>query len=205
MSAEDRRAQIIESARDVFAEKGFAAARTREIAAQAGINEAMLYRHFPSKEELFEASVLEAIDAAINRALANADGISNDLTGSPAQIEDGVRRFFADLSFLAIELGPLIGTTMFGPDSAVRELLCQRLEAYFTIARDITAGGMPEWINEGVDIRMGLEFVFGALWFTGALGQIGGRRVDVQEMIDQVTALVYSGFLRPPLDPSHAR
>lgn len=97
MAAADRRAQIIESARRVFAQKGFAAARTRDIAAEAGVNEAMLYRHFPSKEELFEASVLESIDAAMIRALENAKGISRDLAGSADRIEIGIRTFFRAL------------------------------------------------------------------------------------------------------------
>jgi len=49
----ERREQIIERATDVFRQHGLKGARTREIAKVCGINEALLYKHFKSKEELF--------------------------------------------------------------------------------------------------------------------------------------------------------
>lgn len=55
MSAEDRKTAIIKAALPVFAEKGFDGATTRDIAAAAGVSEALLYRHFPGKEALYTA------------------------------------------------------------------------------------------------------------------------------------------------------
>ncbi len=57
-SSVDRRQQILEIATEMFAEKGFAATTTREIAARAQVNEALIFRHFPSKDDLYWA-VLE--------------------------------------------------------------------------------------------------------------------------------------------------
>ena len=54
MSAEDRRKAIINAVMPVFANKGFAATTTKDLAQAAGISEALLYRHFPSKESLYE-------------------------------------------------------------------------------------------------------------------------------------------------------
>ncbi|MGL1931535.1 MAG: TetR/AcrR family transcriptional regulator [Desulfotalea sp.] len=54
MSAEERRADIIQSVIPVFAEKGFSATKTKDLAKAANVSEAMLYRHFPSKEALYE-------------------------------------------------------------------------------------------------------------------------------------------------------
>ncbi|MFO0927645.1 MAG: helix-turn-helix domain-containing protein [Gemmataceae bacterium] len=51
----ERRASIIRAVRHLFANKGFKGTRTREIAAAAGVSEALLYRHFPTKEALFAA------------------------------------------------------------------------------------------------------------------------------------------------------
>jgi AcrR family transcriptional regulator len=41
--------------RQVFAEKGFDGATTRDLAKAAGVSEALLYRHFPSKKAMYEA------------------------------------------------------------------------------------------------------------------------------------------------------
>jgi AcrR family transcriptional regulator len=55
ISGEQRRAAIIEAARKVFVEKGFSAATTRELAEAAGVSEALVFKHFPSKEALYAA------------------------------------------------------------------------------------------------------------------------------------------------------
>jgi AcrR family transcriptional regulator len=53
LSAEERRKAIIAAARRVFAAKGFHGTTTRDLAQAAGVSEALLYRHFPTKEALF--------------------------------------------------------------------------------------------------------------------------------------------------------
>jgi AcrR family transcriptional regulator len=55
LSSEERRAAIIKAVRCVFAEKGFHGTTTRELADAAGVSEALLFKHFPTKEALFSA------------------------------------------------------------------------------------------------------------------------------------------------------
>jgi AcrR family transcriptional regulator len=55
LTAEARKEAIVEAVRDVFAEKGFDGTTTRELAKAAGVSEALLYKHFPSKESLYAA------------------------------------------------------------------------------------------------------------------------------------------------------
>jgi AcrR family transcriptional regulator len=54
MKANNTRARILEAALKSFSKKGYLGATTREIAREAGIAEVTLFRHFPSKEKLFE-------------------------------------------------------------------------------------------------------------------------------------------------------
>src|SRR5919197_1442106 len=53
LSAEQRRTAIVKAALPLFARKGFANTTTRELAGAAGVSEALLYKHFPSKESLY--------------------------------------------------------------------------------------------------------------------------------------------------------
>jgi TetR/AcrR family transcriptional regulator len=55
MNAGDRRRQLLDAALEVFSHKGFGGATTREIAAAAGVTEAIIFRHFPSKQALYTA------------------------------------------------------------------------------------------------------------------------------------------------------
>ena len=57
LPAEERRRQIIEVAMRVFARAGYAQAGTAEIAAEAGISEPTIYRHFESKQALYLATL----------------------------------------------------------------------------------------------------------------------------------------------------
>jgi AcrR family transcriptional regulator len=50
----DTVSKILQSAREIFAEFGFEGARIDEIAKRAGVNKAMIYYHFKSKEELYQ-------------------------------------------------------------------------------------------------------------------------------------------------------
>ncbi len=55
MAGDERRAQILEVAMSVFSERGFRGTTTKEIAAAAGVSEAMVFRHFANKDELYTA------------------------------------------------------------------------------------------------------------------------------------------------------
>src|SRR5215216_1881619 len=55
MAGEERRLQILSIAVSLFSERGFRGTTTKEIAQAAGVSEAMVFRHFATKEELYAA------------------------------------------------------------------------------------------------------------------------------------------------------
>lgn len=55
MSAEERRLQILRVAVSLFSQRGFVGTTTKEIAHGAGVSEAMVFRHFANKQELYSA------------------------------------------------------------------------------------------------------------------------------------------------------
>lgn len=67
-----RPGEIAAAALEVFAEKGFAAARLDDIAARAGLSKAALYRYYETKTDLFGAVVAEAVAPNIEAVKAMA-------------------------------------------------------------------------------------------------------------------------------------
>ena len=61
MKSRDTQGDLLESATEVFIEKGFSGARVDEIARRAKANKAMIYYHFGSKEKLYRAVLLRHI------------------------------------------------------------------------------------------------------------------------------------------------
>ncbi|HEX3450322.1 MAG TPA: helix-turn-helix domain-containing protein [Isosphaeraceae bacterium] len=55
LSSEERRDSILKAARRVFAENGFRGTTTKALAEAAGVSEALLFQHFPTKEALYTA------------------------------------------------------------------------------------------------------------------------------------------------------
>ncbi|MCU1405362.1 MAG: hypothetical protein JWQ43_1665 [Glaciihabitans sp.] len=85
--ASNTRQQLLASARRRFAYDGYSATTVRDIAADAGVNVALINRYFTSKEGLFEACLARAVEG-----LANADpaGANPATTDPPATTVDAV-------------------------------------------------------------------------------------------------------------------
>ena len=61
-----RRAQLLESALEVFVAQGYHAAAMDDIAERAGVSKPVLYQHFPGKLDLYLALLDAACDAVID-------------------------------------------------------------------------------------------------------------------------------------------
>lgn len=72
--------KIIEAARKVFTQKGYAATRTRDIAEEAGINLALLNYYFRSKEKLFEKVMFEKVHKLFGAIAPVLNDENSDLT-----------------------------------------------------------------------------------------------------------------------------
>jgi AcrR family transcriptional regulator len=92
---EARRAQvrerIVEAARDLIARGGYAEARISAVADRAGIATGTVYRHFPSKTDLFAEVFREASQHEVDAMAAAAEEVSEE--GAAAQIATAVETF----------------------------------------------------------------------------------------------------------------
>jgi AcrR family transcriptional regulator len=78
-----RHAQVIEAAFGLFADKGFQGTKTKEIAEAAGINEALIFRDFQTKEKLYFAILDYAAsripaDQWVDEVAADAEARNDD-------------------------------------------------------------------------------------------------------------------------------
>jgi AcrR family transcriptional regulator len=74
LSAESRRAAIIDAARTLFARNGFRGTGTSDIAAAAGCSEPVIYKHFASKQALFAAVLEDCAGFMRDRFVAATEG-----------------------------------------------------------------------------------------------------------------------------------
>lgn len=77
MTGAERRAQLLEVGRTLFATKGFEATSVEEIAAKAGVSKPVVYEHFGGKEGLYAV----VVDREMRRLL---DMVTSSLTAKPS-------------------------------------------------------------------------------------------------------------------------
>src|SRR5262245_39715489 len=87
---EDSKERILACAEEVFARKGFAGARTQEIAELAGVNKAMIYYYFESKEKLLR----EVLQRILFELIALSQDIMNQHLPPVEELEQFYRGFF---------------------------------------------------------------------------------------------------------------
>jgi TetR/AcrR family transcriptional regulator len=79
---EARPQELLDAALDLFVERGFAATRSEDVAARAGVSKGTLYLYYPSKEELLKAVIRHHV---VNQ-IAEGVQIVRDFNGSAAEL-----------------------------------------------------------------------------------------------------------------------
>ena len=95
MAAEDRRLQILQVAVSLFSQRGFVGTTTKEIAQAAGVSEAMVFRHFANKQELYSA--------ILDHKACSGDSMNPEALVADALQEKDDRAVFERLALGALE------------------------------------------------------------------------------------------------------
>ena len=85
---DERPAELLAAALEVFVEKGFAATKLADVARRAGVTKGTVYLYFDSKEALFKAVVRETIVPVI----AQGEALARAFTGSARELVERLVR-----------------------------------------------------------------------------------------------------------------
>jgi AcrR family transcriptional regulator len=191
-----RPAEIVTAALEVFAERGFSAARLDDVAARAGISKGTLYLYFPSKEELFKAVVREAL-------LPNLERVERLLRAHPGPAA-------AQLEMMIGQIGALLQGTQIGviPKLIIAEagnfpeLARFYLEEVVQRGLGLLAGILERGIESGefraVDVGHSARTVIApvllaAIWKTTFEAHVGAR-LDAEAFLGVAVDVVLSGL-----------
>ena len=99
-----RRTQILESAVGCFARAGFRGTTTRDLARCCGVNEAILFRHFPTKEHLYRAILDERLNRPVEDLYPAYPAVGGDALFFSEIARGVVKRMEEDPLFLRVLL-----------------------------------------------------------------------------------------------------
>ncbi|WP_198940368.1 TetR/AcrR family transcriptional regulator [Micromonospora sp. CB01531] len=174
-----RREQILAAATEAFARSGFAATGLDEIATEAGITRVILYRHFDSKTNLYQA-ILDRMCARLDAHLeepvggftdASTDGLLRAAVESPAgfrllfqhavrepEFKERIEKFRADITAAAyLQISAVV------PDEALARWAAQ-LAPVVAIEAIIAwlDAGQPDPARAAARVRQAVTGVIGA-------------------------------------------
>lgn len=188
----DTRHRIINAARALFEEKGFAAATTRQIAKLAGVSEVTLFRHFETKRALFEETVHSCLHP-YDIELYLESGVTYDLRKDLTHIAyDAKKTFLRNASLLRMVMRDKVRDS--GPEITIRKKehsAKNKLLSYFRAMHQ--AGHMQE------DPNLALEFFVSNVNGFLIRGVLFGGMHKTDEayfdwMLDKVITILSGGY-----------
>ncbi len=135
LSSQARRGELLDAALREFSSRGYYLTQMEHVAATAGVSKALVYQHFPSKEELFTAVTAQVVEGFMGR-LPEVLGKAGDALGAWR----GVVRLLCDLvterpeawALVARHLdNPEVGAPLRGLREQMTEVLAAVLASYY--------------------------------------------------------------------------
>lgn len=188
MTPEERRAQLLSAARDVFARLGYHKAGVADIIGEVGVARGTFYNYFDSKRAVFHevmigmmdevVSVVQPID--VQRPIPPQVEANLDRLVGAVMAEDVVRVLFAEAVGLDDE-----------GDEAIRDFYAGALER---IERALRTGQAMGVVNEG-DVRLKARCLLGVIKEPVYQATLFGEDLDPAAVVRELVTLLTKGVL----------
>lgn len=204
---------LLEAARDLFNRKGYSSTSIREIAEQADVSEALLYRNFRTKASLFREAMVQPFADAIDEEIERHAAPSTRRVPS----YDEVRSFVGSL-YTVFREHRALAAMVFAADALVESDVAESgviddvrvaVDRFVRLAADLARANGTELdpASHGLAIRGHMAMIAGAAtfgqWYFGAESPPPGEDAVVDELTNWVLAryaledLDLSARLRP--------
>jgi TetR/AcrR family transcriptional regulator len=195
LTKETRRAQILQAARGVFVASGLQGARIAEIAQEAQVNEALIYQHFDSKDELFAAAVVEPLQQIIedtHEAIVRTRGLPDS---------------YSHVRFLLgvlMESMPLFGVVLFSDRTAGMAFYNDHVAPLMDTMTYSVQQNLRNWSHRDFDPTLVTAIGFGMCWGLAMDATFRGLDVDLDVAAKAVHDMALHGLAieepepRPP-------
>ena len=189
--SEERRAQIIESAINVFARQGFANTRMDDVAAESGLSKGLLYWYFKSKEEI----IIAIADLLFGAEFQKMQKLSVGGQTARACLESFLDIFLEDLRGM-LKVAPVIYEfyALAFHNAIVRKVMQEYLGRFVAILEPIVQHGMDNGEFTPGDARQMTIAIGSALEGTLLLWAYAPKMVHPEEQLRVSVVLLLNGL-----------
>lgn len=195
---------LLDAARAAFARKGYAGTSTREIAEGAGVSEALLFRHFGSKAQLFQRAIFDPFSEFVNAYVADWEDHLDAAPPQPAEVPS--RNYVAGLYDLLSEHRELVMALVAAhayevgmAENGQQAMLAGALDRLGEVVEaEVARRGFV-----GVDIPVTIRITFGMVMAMAVLGEWlfppGTDPPGRDRIVDEMVGLMVHGLAHRPL------
>jgi AcrR family transcriptional regulator len=193
LTASERRAQLIDVGRTVFARNGYEATSMEEIADRAKVSKPVVYEHFGGKEGLYAVVVDREMDYVVRR-ITEAIG-----SGSPRERIE--RATLAFLTYVKDHPDGFAVLSQDSPSAATRGRLSSLLNDLAERVGDIFISSFKE---AGYDARTAPIYAHALVGMVTFVGRwwIEARKPAIEEVAKHMAALAWMGLRHLPKRPT---
>ncbi|UVT15341.1 MAG: TetR/AcrR family transcriptional regulator [Nitrospira sp.] len=192
-SGHERQASLISAAAALFAANGFTGTTTKEIAKAAGVSEALLFKHFPTKHALYTAILAEK---------AQYSGLREAVEEAAKRQDDA--RLFTLLASYRIRKGadPTLLRLLLFSALEGHELSDMFFQKQYRVFHDLLAGYIRRRIDDGafrpVDPLLTARAFFGIIVHHRLLHDIFGLPMHLthEKTVAEYVSLFLGGLVR---------
>lgn len=191
---QQREAEILGAAREVFLEKGFERASVSEIAGRVGVVEGLVFRYFPTKRDLLNevlSGLYEPLIADVGEGFARIAG----LRGRLRFIVWRHLRFYCETPGFARLILHEVRTAPGYPTSQLHSFNVRYTDFLRKTLQQAVADGE---LADGVDLELQRAVVYGGIEHLMWPVLYGKRSVDVERVADRFTNQVLHGLVGTP-------
>ncbi|KAA1421863.1 TetR/AcrR family transcriptional regulator [Nocardioides humilatus] len=210
-SPDEVRALVLRAAHDLFTSQGYQATRTRQIAERAQVAEPVIFRHFGSKAEIFEISLLTPFTEFANAWAASWE---EDPLESADEYEM-TRTFVEGFYKLTVEHQEVLRTLMSaraaGGDDALVEVanrVVEQLGALLTLIRSLLEkhAAARGWgtLDSPVTVAVALGSILSVVLFDDWIFPAGQPRPGRAREIEELTQMLLRGVAHRPAPASRS-
>jgi len=182
--------QIVKTATDLFARKGYHETTVDEIAQALGIAKGTIYNHFQNKEDLYQVSIQEGINLfkkelhlAVEEASSTRDKISNIIKRQLIFYE---REKALVLLFL---------TEFCSPDQQKGSFFATKLlSSCLEIISDVIADGIKDGTFRKVDIQIATSSLFGMVTLNALHYITQFQKIPVEDVCKGIEEIFFKGI-----------
>ena len=191
----ERRAQLLDSALEVFVAQGYHAAAMDDIAERAGVSKPVLYQHFPGKLDLY----LALLDAACDDVIDNCRQALAATHDNKHRVAAAMAAFYA---YVAADGGAfrLVFESDLTNEPAVREHVERVTTECAAMIADVIHDdtGLPGEASRLLAVSLvGMAQVSARFWISEAAG------IDQAQAVELVSGLAWRGIRGYPLTDEH--